>query len=77
MEPLQAQVFNRAPLVGGDYAELPHWTVPEAISYWTEEGNDTGREVVLDLIPYGCTTLRMAAFPSRIIPWDLSYREPY
>ena len=25
-------------------------------------------------IPYGCTTLRIAEFPTRIVPWDLEYR---
>lgn len=38
-----AQVFNRAPLLGGDTA-----------------GN-----AWVDLIPYGCTTLRITAFPTR------------
>ena len=46
-------------------------------AYWTEEGNDAGREVTLDLFPYGCTTFRIAAFPSRMMPWDMEYREIY
>ena len=58
---------------------LPNWKAnndsPGDVAYWTEDGNDTGDEVVIVLIPYGCTTLRIAEFPSRIVPWDLELRK--
>ena len=61
--------------------ELPHWKAYNGsvgpVAYWTEDGNDTGAETMLTLVPYGCTTLRIAAFPTRIIPWDLELRESY
>jgi len=53
--------------------ELPGWTQVDSVAYWTEEGDDTGEEVRLELVPYGCTTLRIAEFPTRIIPWDRSF----
>ncbi|MBP5218552.1 MAG: glycoside hydrolase family 127 protein [Bacteroidales bacterium] len=58
---------------------LPHWKAQNGsvgeIPYWTETGDDTGEVCRIELIPYGCTTLRIAAFPTRIIPWDKALRE--
>lgn len=53
---------------------LPGWTEPSAVAYFTESGFDTGDPVRIELIPYGCTTLRISCFPTRIVPWDKEYR---
>ncbi len=35
------------------------------IAYFTQQGNDQGEEETIELIPYGCTTLRITEFPVR------------
>ncbi|MBP5558763.1 MAG: glycoside hydrolase family 127 protein [Bacteroidales bacterium] len=53
---------------------LPFWKEPSDVAYFSESGYDIGGEVRIDLIPYGCTTLRISCFPTRVVPWDLEYR---
>ena len=48
---------------------LPDWKACNGsvgpIPYFTEDGDDTAGDAWIELIPYGCTTLRIAAFPTR------------
>ncbi len=48
---------------------LPDWKACNGsvgpIPYFTEDGDDTAGNAWIELIPYGCTTLRITAFPTR------------
>ena len=45
------------------------------IPFFTQQGRNVGEEETIELIPYGCTTLRITESPTRIIPWNLKYHQ--